>query len=497
MRRITRWTTAWLLAGLLALQTACAPSDIPATGGQARTVISPEEELRIGREQHPQVLAEFGGAYDQHRVAAYVEGIGRRLVRETETPGADFTFTVINSEIVNAFALPGGYVYVTRGLIALAENEAELAGVIAHEIGHVTARHAAQRVTRATWAQLGVLGGAVLGGILGGSAGAEIGAQLGGAGGMAYVQGYSREQEFEADQLGVRYLARAGYEPRAMAGFLQALAANDRLQRQLAGRGEGETTPSWLASHPRTVDRVERAAAEAAGAMAGAREVGREPFLRAIDGMIFGDDPKQGVIRGQRFLHPELRFGFEVPQGFRLVNQPTQVLARGPSGRGIVLDTARVAQNVAMDRYLAGDWAREANVQNLRRIRVNGMEAAVGRVRGQVDGRPAELELAAIRFDRDRVYRMFYLAPGGMTRTDVQNFGATLDSFRALSSREASAIRPLRIRVVEVRRGDTVESLSRRMAVETLPREWFLLLNGLAPNDRLEPGRMVKLVVED
>ncbi len=202
----------------------------PATGESSFTAfMSPAEEQRAGAEEHPKILKEFGGAYGDRAIGAYIDSIGQALARMSDLPNQRFTFTVLDNDVVNAFALPGGYVYVTRGLLALAGSEAELAGVIAHEIGHVTARHAAQRYSQSIVAGLGA---ALLGAVAGRGA-ADI-AQLGSA---LYLSAYSREQEFEADILGVRYLARAGYDTGAMAGFLGKLQAHSALQARITGRG--------------------------------------------------------------------------------------------------------------------------------------------------------------------------------------------------------------------------------------------------------------------
>ena len=215
-----RLLIALLLTPALALPAACARVVNPATGQTEFTAMSPEQERQTGKAQHPQVLMQFGGAYDDPELQAYVTRTGRELVAVSELPKEEFTFTVLDSDVINAFALPGGYVYITRGLLALADDEAELAGVMAHEIGHVTARHSAQRYSRGVLAQGGVAIGTILAGVLGGGAGAQLAQQAGGASAQAYLAGYSRDQEFQADDLGVRYLARAGYDPTAMSGFL-------------------------------------------------------------------------------------------------------------------------------------------------------------------------------------------------------------------------------------------------------------------------------------
>src|SRR4051812_19041148 len=287
-----------LLVGLTLLALlGCTQVRNPATGELQYTSLTPEDEKKLGREENPKALAQFGGRYEDATLSAYVEKGGNRGKNASELADQPFTFTVLDSDVVNAFALPGGYVNVPRGLLALTNNEAELAGVRGHEIGHVPARHTAQRYDQAQVGQLGAtaaqLAGLLLGGYLGGSQGAQPGGaaagQIGSLGAQAYVQGYSREQEFQADQLGIRYLGAAGYDPGAMATFLATLQAEDAYQQRTAG-GQGEDSPlgDWFRSHPRTPERVARAVEAVNAETPGAHETNRPALLAAIDGMLYG-----------------------------------------------------------------------------------------------------------------------------------------------------------------------------------------------------------------
>jgi predicted Zn-dependent protease len=499
---VIRRTSTALALLLLSLftQVSCTQIVNPATGERQFTSMTPSDEVRIGQQEHPKVLAQFGGAYTEGGVGSYADRIGRDLARVSDQPDLDYTFTVLDSPIVNAFALPGGYVYISRGLLALANNEAEVAGVIGHEIGHVTARHTAQRYDRQMQGALGAtvaqIGGAVLGGILGGEAGARVGGELGGQVGtmtaQAYVQGYSREQEFQADELGVRYLDRAGYDPQAMATFLEALAASDELERQLSGRAAA--TPTWFASHPRTVDRVERAIA-AAGAAREGGELGRDAFLATLDGTVFGDSPDQGFVRGADFIHPTLRFRFSAPTGFQLQNTSAAVVGGDDSGRAMIFDAAQ-AQSADAATYLQREWVQNQQLSNLERVSVAGRDAAVAIARVSFRNQPAQAMLAAIPAGDGRVYRFIFLRQGQLTNADVQAFQASLRSFAFLSAAEAAQFKALRIRIVEVGPGDTIDSLAARMAVERGKREWLVLLNGLG-NRPLRAGERVKLVVRE
>jgi predicted Zn-dependent protease len=477
---------------------ACTRVVNPATGQTEFTAMSPDQERQTGKAQHPQVLLQFGGAYEDPELQAYVTRIGEQLVAVSELPQEDFTFTVLDSDVVNAFALPGGYVYITRGLLALADDEAELAGVMAHEIGHVTARHSAQRYSRGVLAQGGVAIGTILAGVLGGGAAAQLAQQAGGVSAEAYLAGYSRDQEFQADELGVRYLARGGYDPTAMSSFLTKLERNDQLMRRLAGREEADPATSWFATHPRTPDRVLRAAEQASAAMPGEGRIGRDQYLEQIDGLIYGEDPSQGYVRGRTFVHPDLRFAFDVPAGYRIVNTPAAVIGRAQNSL-MKFDAVGVPAGRDAGAYLAGDWAGElgaGRLGNVTQAQVNGMPAASAVAAGQLDdGQPVTVALAAIRAGDEQVYRFMFISPGRMSPAQANAYQTTVNSFRRLSADEAAAIRARQLQVITVAPGQGVADLARRMAVDSLPQEQFELLNGLEPGAPLAPGQKVKLVV--
>jgi predicted Zn-dependent protease len=484
---------AAIVLGLAPLPSACSRVVNPATGESELTAMSPQQELKVGREQHPQVLAEFGGSYPDPALQAYVQQIGQELTAVAELPDLPFTFTVLNSEIVNAFALPGGYVYVTRGLVALADDEAELAGVLAHEIGHVTARHSAQRYSRGVLAQGGLALGTIVAAVLGGGAAAEAVGQAGGVGAQAWLAGYSRDQEFQADDLGARYLARAGYDPGAMPSFLAKLERHDALARQLAGKDDAAAA-SWFATHPGTADRVARAAAQAG---AGQGRSGKDAYLSAIDGLIYGQDPGQGFVRGRRFVHPELRLAFEAPEGFGLQNLPSAVIGRDRAGRMMQFDGERVPAGVSPRDYLVRGWADGVALRNVLGFEANGLAGASASTSGRLaNGQAVDVGLAVIRADDSWVYRFLFVSPAPMTRADAAAFDATVRSFRRLSAEQAAALQPRRIEVVAVGQGQTPDDLATRMAVDARPLEQFEVLNGLDKGQPLVPGQRVKLIVD-
>jgi predicted Zn-dependent protease len=457
----------------------------PATGNRDLILVGPGEEKQIGLREHPKILAQFGGVYDDPRAAGYVASIGGKLAAATETPSLGFTFTLLDSPIVNAFALPGGFVYISRGLMALAGDEAELAGVLGHEIGHVVARHSAQRQSRSMLAQLGA-------GLLGAVAGQESSQLVGTVAGL-YLRGYSRDQELEADMLGIRYLRRTGYDVNAMATFLERLRANSQLQARIAGRSPDEVDRYDItATHPRTADRVQRAVALSGGPSKGRRV--QDKYFGAIDGMIFGDGPEQGYILGRRFAHPKLRFEFSVPDGFKLQNRPDQVSAKSKRDKaGIFFNAETKPFRGRMSSYLSGVWARGTALNDLEPIKVNGLDAATGWVRAR-DGR-AEYRLIAIRFDSRHIFRFVFVAAPAAMRRLAETFQRTTYSFRRLTPKEASALKPNRLKIATATASDTVAEFSNRMALDDFRQERFMVLNGIRAGEALAARRRIKLVV--
>ena len=472
---------------LLSALAACAVA--PGTG---RTIftggLTPEKEAELGAEENKKVLQEFGGAYDDPDLARYVSSLGNLLARSSEMPNLDFTFTVLDTPIVNAFALPGGYIYVTRGLLALADDEAELAGVLAHEIGHVTARHTAERYGQTILAQGTAIGAGLL---LGDAAG-----DLTGSGAMLFVRSWSRDQEHEADLLGVRYLSRVGYRPQAMASFLTRLQAHSHLESDIEGRPGKADEFSLLQTHPRTADRIELAIREAGAKTVADPLVARDIYLGKIDGLLYGDNPREGVIRDRRFLHPDLRFAFEVPDGFRLLNSPTRVVSRGPQGAAIVFDRAPKTAGVSMTDYLVRDWAKGATLRNVETLTVNNFAAATGQTQVRVRQGTLDIRLVAIEGGPGFVYRFLFVTPPRLTGALSEELKRTTYSFRRLSPGEAVAIKPRRLRLYRVRPGETPSAISRRMALEDYRLQRFLVLNGLNENSPILPGQIVKIVTE-
>jgi predicted Zn-dependent protease len=499
----TRATPSWrqlvlLTAALGAVVSGCGTTATsPATGRTFSTPISEQQEAQLGREEHPKILEEFGGEYkEKPELTTYVSSIGQFIAATSERKDVKYTFTVLNTPDVNAFAVPGGYIYTTRGLIALANNEAELASVLGHETGHITARHTAERAGQAQQTQIGVLGAVLLGAVLGGQTGADLAGGLASQYGQMRLASYSQEQEFEADSLGVRYMKRATYDPQASASFLAALRAQTQLEAQLAGKDPNVVDDTnMMATHPRTIDRVQRAIQEAGGTQPGAM-LERDIYLQKIDGMIFGDDPAQGVIAGGKFVHPPLRFAFEVPGGYKLVNLPTVVAIKGPKG---TLGNLTLASPQPSGSLVAAmrNYDPKGNIvfNNIETITINGMEAATGVTRVNTRSGSANYRAVLIRHPSGKVYEFVFLSLADLGARYDRDFQKIAFSFRQIDANEAQQYnRAQRIRIVTVKAGDTVQSLSSRMVVADGKEGWFRVLNGLTNGQQVQPGQKVKIV---
>jgi predicted Zn-dependent protease len=458
----------------------------------AATPITPAE-AKQGAEAHPQLLAEFGGAMTGAQ-ATYVEQIGKNIAVQSGLGGAreSFTVSLLNSPVNNAFAIPGGYIYTTRQLVSLMNSEAELAGVLGHEVGHVAARHSQRRQQAATKNTLLGLGGAILSGILLGDSG--IGQTLS----RGFLEGsqlltlkFSRKQELQADALGIEYLGKAGYDRRAMGTVLASLAAQNALDARLAG--QNASVPAWASTHPDPASRVQNALAKAGTPVANTVS-NRDTFLARIDGLRYGDDPSQGVIEGSTFIHPELRLAFTAPQGFYMVNGTRAVSIQGQAGKA-QMTTAAYSGN--LETYvrsaftaLSGEKSTLAP-QTLERTTVNGLPAVVGTARVNNGNSQVDLVVYAYEFAKDRAYHFAVIAPAGQAAT----FNAMFQSMRRITVDEAGAVVPRKLQVVTVGRSDTVASLARRMAYDTAQEERFRVLNALSGTATLTPGQKVKLVV--
>jgi predicted Zn-dependent protease len=475
----------------VALIVACASVTNPVTGDREWTTMTPERERELGEQAALQVEREIGLVEDPE-LQAYVDGIGRRLARFSPRQDVTYRFAVAEMAEPNAFALPGGWVYVSRGLLALTNSEAELANVIGHEIGHVAARHAAQRQTRAPGVGALTALGAITAAIFGGGEAGQAAAELGQAAGAGYIASYSRDQERESDQVGQEIATNAGWDPTGMPDFLRTL--DEETMRQL---GE-ERRPSFLDSHPVTAERVEDATERARRLRAESgtpRVLGsRKTFLEHVDGILVGPDPSEGLFRDTQFLHPALDFALEFPAGWRTVNQPAAVAAQSPSDDAVIVLQAQAESGDPEAAAEAFFQQNPVDVLERGATRVGGYDAYHAVVVGTTQQGRAAIDLTWIDHP-SAVFRIAALTSEARFDDHRDTFASTARSFRTLSRFERSGITERRLRVVEARDGESLSSLSHRSG-----NAWTLdqtaVANALSRNASLEAGTPVKVAVE-
>jgi predicted Zn-dependent protease len=467
-----------LSTALLALSlAACAVN--PVTGRTQLMLLSEAQEIRMGQEYDPQIVAEMG-LYPDDGWQRYVQELGAGMAARSERPSLPWTFRVIDDPVVNAFAVPGGFIYVTRGILAYFESEAELASVLGHEIGHVTARHSAARISTQQLAQLGLAVGTVLRPDLEGLAG------VAGAGLQLLFLSHSRDDERQADDLGLRYMHAAGYDPARMAGVYEMLGAVS----QATGAGR---TPEWLATHPHPEnrrERIERQVAALDPAATGTR-VGRDDYLRRLHGMTFGENPREGFFRDNLFLHPDLRFQIRFPDGWRTANQKRQVLAVSPQNDAAVI--LSLATQPSPDAA-AREFFAQSGIQGRPTTgRIHGLAAAGGDFTAATEQGTVAGSVAFIAHG-GHVFGLLAYAPQARWATHQAAARGAVGSFQELTDARALAAQPLRLEIVTLDRAMTVPEL---MAAHPTPLEAdrVALLNRVSADHRFPVGTTVKRVV--
>jgi len=433
--------------------------------------------------EHQRILASYGGVYEDPRLQDEINKLVDRLVKASERPNLKYVVIILNSPAINAFALPNGRLYVTRGLIALANDRSELASVLAHEMGHVIARHAQIREEQAR--QAAIISHVVNDVLSDPQAGALALAKS-----KLTLASFSRAQEFEADGIGVGIAARAGFDPYGAARFLNDMQRNANLK--LPGGHADPRAVDFLSTHPAAPERVTNALANARQYSApGNGERDRADYLASINGMPYGDDPSEGFVRGRRFVHPKLGFTFTAPPGFSLDNTAQAVVGLKEGGdEAMRLDVVSVPAEQTLADYLKSGWIENVDPASVQALTINGFPAATAAATGDA----WSFRLYAIRFGSE-VYRFIFAARSKTPEAD-RKFREAIETFRRLSLKEAREVHPLRLKVVTVAANDTVETLARRMAQTGHAAERFRVLNGLGPHDTVKPGQKVKLVVE-
>jgi predicted Zn-dependent protease len=478
-----RWAAPLLAAILLA---GCASDRVGFGAGTAPSL--PASAPRISGLESPstrefnRLAAMFGGVYKAPRAERMLNDVMARIASANGREAAKVT--ILNSPVVNAFALPSGDVFVTRGLLALANDTSEIAAVMAHEQAHVLANHAVQRAELERRSE--IVSRVVAEVLEDPAAGAAVQSS-----GKFSLASFSRAQELEADQIGVKTIAKAGFDPYGASRFLASLGRQSAMRATLLGEKSGQRNMNFLSTHPSTPERV-------AQALAAARQIGgpgmgendRNTYLAAIDGIAFGDDPAEGLVRGNRFYHPSLRFTFAAPQGFIVENSSVAVVGLAPGGsQALRFDSVKLPEGQTLASYLQSGWIEGVQVGEVETTSINGFPAVLAIAKGD----EWTFRLAAIQVG-PATYRFILAAKTWNPEID-RLFRASIDSFRTLTAEEIANLRPSRIQVVTARPGDTVETLAARMSTDR-PVERFQLLNGMERNGPLRPGQSYKTVVE-
>ncbi|MGB9150005.1 MAG: M48 family metalloprotease [Burkholderiales bacterium] len=482
----TTFTLRKLLAAAMAVTLIASCATNPVTGKRQLNLMSESEEIALGKQADADVKKEYG-VYNDPALQAYVNEIGQKLARNSQRANLQWHFTVVDSPEINAFALPGGYIYVTRGIMAHLNSEAELAGVIGHEIGHVTARHGAQQQSQSTIAQVGAVAAEILGQVYGGVQGlGEVASNIG----QAVILKYSREHELQSDQLGADYLSRAGYNPKTMVTVIGTLKAQE-LAAAERGRVQGKTPqrmPDWLSSHPSNDQRLNDIVNIAAKYPVVPGDGNRNGYLQRTGNMTFGDSREQGVSRGNNFYHDPLNFTITVPQGWKFQNSPDKLVMINAAGDAALIMAsvtgAGANPNEIFKAVFKPDSGQVSNTS------VGGLPATS--FKGSSQGKAVQGILLAYGGQQ------FMFVPQAKDDAAMQRarneMSTALNGFHAMTPAERQAARPYNLRTVSAQRGMTFASLARNSPLGQFAEQQLRLLNGLYPSGEPTPGQLVKYV---
>ena len=460
-------------------------------GACATNPVTGEQEIALGRQTHQQVLDQYG-VYDDPELQVFVQQVGERLARKSHRNNLIYRFTVLDSDEVNAFALPGGYIYITRGLMAYLNSEAELAAVLGHEIGHVTARHSVRQYSATQMANIGATLGAIF---IPGMNNAAAN-QLVNIFGTALLRGYGREHELEADRLGAEYLVTSGYEPKAMLDVIGVLKNQEVFESQRA-KAEGREPRIYhgvFSTHPDNDTRLQEVVGHADALKTGdTTYVGKGVFLDQLDGVVFGDSPKEGISRGNNFYHEDLGFTFSFPRGWNMTNRPDRLLITAPGGEAMLQLSAEDLNKRISPRQFMIERLGLNNLSNDSAINIHGNEAHTGTTTINTSFGQRLARLTVIYFNN----RAFILAgitkdPQAITRYDTV-FLDSMKSFHAMTPNERILAQPLRLKITEVE-DTSFAALAKQSPLKQYAVEQLRLLNALYPDGEPEPGSLIKIV---
>ncbi|MCB0570396.1 MAG: M48 family metalloprotease [Phaeodactylibacter sp.] len=472
-----------IILSIAALQS-CATN--PVTGKSEFMLMSKNQEIALGQQSDPSIIASFG-VYQDDAIQRFIDEKGQAMAKISHRPELKYEFKVLDSPVVNAFALPGGFVYFTRGILAHFNNEAEFAGVLGHEIGHITARHSAKQYSRQMLAQVGLIAGMVL------SEDFRQYADVAQTGLSLLFLKYGRDAESQSDRLGVEYSTKVGYDAREMADFFNTLK---RLSDQ-----SGNSIPTFLSTHPDPADRNQKVAKEArvwqSKVSEYSFEVNRNEYLRMIDGLVYGEDPRQGYVEGNTFYHPELKFTFPIPSGWQTANMASQVQIAPEDGNAVLLLTlsGEKSLSAAADAMLQQYQLTQISRQN---ERVNGLSAlSVTAEQANQDAQQVIRTLAYLIEYNGMIYQFMGLSYQQNFNTYSGRFKQAMEGFRQLTDASKMNVKPERVKVVRIDRNTTLQNALKDEGIPSSRHEEMAILNGMELNGNLTKGMLIKVIVKD
>jgi predicted Zn-dependent protease len=476
---------------LFSLLSSCAVN--PVSGKQDLVLLSENDEIALGRETNKEILQQYS-VYDNPALQAYVQNVGNKVANNSHRNNLIYRFTVLDSKEVNAFALPGGYIYITRGLMAYLKSEAELAAVLGHEVGHVTARHSVQQYSANQLTNFGIaLGSIFIPGM------DQASTQLAQMFGAVLLRGYGREHELEADRLGAEYLARTGYNPQAMLDVISVLKNQEVFEREVA-QSEGREPRIYhgvFSTHPDNDTRLQEVVGTAktlAETTSSAKFVGHEEYMSFMDKMIYGDSPKEGILRGSRFFHEELGFSMSFPKKWNVSNLPDRILLTAPAGGAIIQISAEDINKKLSPRNFMIQRMGLNNLDHESALNINGLEAYTGiSVVNSSEG-PRPTRFTVIYFNQ----RAYIVAGASKIPKDLGKYDGdileTAKSFHALTENEKVLAKPLRLKVVQATNETLFTDLAKQSSIESHAESQLRLLNAKYPNGEPRNGELLKVV---
>lgn len=465
----------------------------PVTGRPDLVLQSETGEINRAKEVHPLLLREYGGPYQNMRLQQYVNEVGQRVAKLSHRPELQYTFTVLDSQDINAFTTGGGYVYITRGILAFLNSEAELMAVLGHEIGHVTARHPVRQQSQSTLANIG----AAAVGVFTGSG--DL-AGLASYAGAALIRGYGREQELEADRLGAEYLARVGLSPDHMIDVVRLLKNQElfEIQRARVEKREPRVYHGVFSTHPDNDQRLREVVRAAEKLRAGDRQEdpGRERFLQAIQGLPFGTSRAQGVLRGNRFYHADLGITLAFPTGWTIENLADRLVAVSPQKDSILqMQTMAPPPNTAPRELLSRLLVGSGTASQSQAIEVNGLQGHTAVVRAA----KTPFGVAPARYTVIYHNNLAYIFAGASKASSSVPaadplFTSTINTFRRLRQNEFALAEPYKIRVIRATENTRIADLAKSSPIKEYPVETLRLLNDLYPDKEPKPGQLIKII---